>query len=349
MKMDKKLDDSFRVLIPVEIRKQLDINKYEPLVLEFNEETKEITINFKKYNKKKSVVKAPISPIEKLPNPVTIEPLESTNTRLTIRKRNLVTIPNPVFKELKLSTKKYNVMCVKGLSDTTLTLSLNKDGVYKYRKENILSFSEINMYFNLNIREGISCNFKYKSDGTLVFTFNSSDMISKEPKHKEISLEERLSELNSKFMNEGLCKEEYNELNKITKQLEPSIKQEKIIEDVNVIEDRLPDLKEVKVEPKPLKDNPYNSKYDLLEELGPDVQHELKEYRKQLPKFKSTDTIELKSLKDSIIVKPCPRCGETIVGDKTLKINGRLHCEECSNDFKNQLINDIKRKKKHKG
>lgn len=309
MKMDRKLDDSFRVLIPVEIRKQLDINKYEPLVLEFNEETKEITINFKKYNKKKSVVKAPISPIEKLPNPITIEPLESTNTRLAIRKRNLVTIPNPVFKELKLSTKKYNVMCVKRLSNTTLTLSLNKDGVYKYRKENILSFSEINTYFNLNIREGISCNFKYKSDGTLVFTFNSSDIISKEP----------------------------------------PIKQEKIIEDVDVIEDRLPDLKEVKVEPKPLKDNPYNPKYDLLEELGPDVKHELEEYRKQLPKFKPTDTIELKTLKDSIIVKPCPRCGETIVGDKTLKINGRLHCEACSNDFKNQLINDIKRKKRHKG
>lgn len=98
----------------------------------------------------------------------------------------------------------------------------------------------------------------------------------------------------------------------------------------------------------PLQDNPYNPKYDLLEELEPDVQHELEEYRKQLPKFKETDTVELKSLKDSILVKPCPRCGATIIGNKTLKINGRVHCEECSNDFKKQLIDDIKRKKKHK-
>ena len=49
MKVDKKLDDCYRVLIPIEIRNKLDINKYEPLVLEFNEETKEITINFNKY------------------------------------------------------------------------------------------------------------------------------------------------------------------------------------------------------------------------------------------------------------------------------------------------------------
>ena len=134
-------------------------------------------------------------------------------------------------------------------------------------------------------------------------------------------------ELNSKFANEGLCKEEYNEMNKIAKQLEPPIKQEKVIEDVNLVE---------------------NTDKDLLEELEPDVQHELEEYRKQLPKFKETDTVELKSLKDSILVKPCPRCGATIIGNKTLKINGRVHCEECSNDFKKQLIDDIKRKKKHK-
>lgn len=116
-------------------------------------------------------------------------------------------------------------------------------------------------------------------------------------------------------------------MNKIAKQLEPPIKQEKVIEDVNLVE---------------------NTGKDLLEELEPDVQHELEEYRKQLPKFKETDTVELKSLKDSILVKPCPRCGATIIGNKTLKINGRVHCEECSNDFKKQLIDDIKRKKKHK-
>ena len=310
MKIDRKLDDSYRVLIPVEIRNKLDIEKYEPLTLDFNEETKEITITFNKYKKEKVIVKAPISPIEKLPNPVTIELLESTSAKLQIRKRNLVTIPNPVFKELNLSKKKYNVMYAAGLKDSTLTLSLVKDGTYNYRKENILSFSEINTYFNLDIHEGIFCNFKYKSDGTLIFTFNSIDIKIKEPKYKEISLEERLYELDSKFKDDGLCKEEFKERDKIREQLESE------------------------------------SEKDLLEELGPDIQHELKEYRKQLPKFKKTDTIELKNIGDSIIVKSCPRCGNTIIGDNTLKINGQLHCEECSKDFKNQLIEELKRKHK---
>lgn len=310
MKIDRKLDDSYRVLIPVEIRNKLDIEKYEPLTLDFNEETKEITITFNKYKKEKVIVKASISPIERLPNPVTIEPLESTFTKLQIRKRNLVTIPNPVFKELNLSKKKYNVMYAAGLKDSTLTLSLAKDGIYNYRKENILSFSEINTYFNLDIHEGIFCNFKYKSDGTLIFTFNSIDIKIKEPKYKEISLEERLYELDSKFKDDGLCKEEFKERDKIREQLESE------------------------------------SEKDLLEELGPDIQHELKEYRKQLPKFKKTDTIELKNIGDSIIVKSCPRCGNTIIGDNTLKINGQLHCEECSKDFKNQLIEELKRKHK---
>lgn len=341
MKIDRKLDDSYRVLIPVEIRNKLDIEKYEPLTLDFNEETKEITITFNKYKKEKVIVKAPISPIEGLPNPVTIEPLESIFTKLQIRKRNLVTIPNPVFKELNLSKKKYNVMYAAGLKDSILTLSLAKDGTYNYRKENILSFSEINTYFNLDIHEGIFCNFKYKSDGTLIFTFNSSDIIKKKPKYKEISPEERLSELNSKAESEGLCKEEYDEMYKICKQLESPIKVEKVIKGVNLIG---PDLEEVKVKPQPLKDNPYNPKYDLLEELEPGVQHELEEYRRQLPRFKKTDTIELKNIGDSIIVKSCPRCGNTIIGDNTLKINGQLHCEECSKDFKNQLIEELKRK-----
>jgi bifunctional DNA-binding transcriptional regulator/antitoxin component of YhaV-PrlF toxin-antitoxin module len=328
MKIDRKLDDSYRVLIPIEIRNKLDIKKYEPVILDFNEETKEITIVFNKYKKDKTIVKAPISPIEKLPNPLIIEPLESVSTKLHIRKRNLVTIPNSIFKELKLSKQRYNVMCITELNQTTLTFNLNKDGIYNYRKENILSFSEINTYFNLDIHEGIFCNFKYKSDGTLIFTFNSIDIRKKESKYRveEISPEERLTELNHKAESDGLCQEEYNELNKIAKQLEPSIKVEKVIEDINLIEPE--------------------SEKDLLEELGPDIQHELKEYRKQLPKFKKTDTIELKNIGDSIIVKPCPRCGNTIIGDKTLKINGQIHCEECSKDFKNQLIEELKRKHK---
>ena len=306
MIINRKLDDSYRVLIPVEIRTKLDIKKYEPVTLDFNEETKEITISFNKYSNNKVITPS----VNKLPNPITIEPLESISIKLQVRKRNLVTIPNGIFKELNLHEKRYNVFCVTDLTGSTLTFNLAKNGTYKYRKENVLSFSEISNYFNLNIHEGIFCDFKYKSDGTLIFKFNPNDLIKKqkEEPQKIISSEERQVELNSKFMNDGLCEEEYNELNKLVDE----------------------------------------SKYDLLEELGPDVQHELEEYRKQLPKFKATDTIELKTLKDSIIVKPCPRCGETIVGDKTLKINGRLHCEECSNDFKNQLINDIKIKKRHK-
>lgn len=116
-----------------------------------------------------------------------------------------------------------------------------------------------------------------------------------------------------KSMTEGLCKEEFDELNKLAKQLEDSpIKKEKVIKNVDLI--------------------------------GPDVQKEVKEYRKQLPKYKVTDKIELKHIGDSIMVKPCPRCGSTVIGDNTLKINGRVHCEECSLDFKNQLIDEIKRK-----
>ena len=315
MKLDRKLDDSYRVLIPMEIRSKLDIKKYEPLTLDFNEETKEITIIFKKYGKENLVVKAPISPIEKLPNPITIEPLESISTKLEIRKRNLVTIPKEVFRELDLYEKRYDVFCTAELNKTILTFSLTKNGPYKYRKENVISFSEIGKYFGLNISEGISCNFKYKSDGTLIFTFNPNDIMVKKSKHKKISLEERLDILNSKFMNEGLCKEEFDEMNKIAKQLEPPIKQEQVINNVNVI--------------------------------GSDVQHEIKEYRKQLPKFETTDTIELKDMRDSITTELCPRCGSVIVGDKTLKINGQLHCEQCSKDFKNQLIEELKRK--HKG
>lgn len=189
MEINRKLDDSYRVLIPIEIRNQLDINKYEPLTMEFDENTKKITINFDKY-KKKSVTS--VSKVKKILNPAAIEPLESVTTKLIIRKRNLVTIPNPVFQKLRLATRKYNVYCTTNLDTITLCLYLSDKGTYKYRKECVLCFSEINTYFNLKIKEGVSCNFRYKSDGTLEFTFNSTDIIEKELEHKEISLEERL-------------------------------------------------------------------------------------------------------------------------------------------------------------
>ena len=307
MKLDGKLNSCFRLLIPLEVRDKLDIDEHEPYILEFNEETKEITVNFKKYIKELPI---------KLPNPITIEPLESIPINLHIRKRNLVTVPNRVFKELNLSGKKYNVMFVSGLDVSSITLSLVEYGAYKYRQESVLSFSDINNYFNINIHEGLTCSFKYKSDGTLIFTFKSTEIKDKkleEEIHRLISPEERLNELNHKFESEGLCKEEFDELNKICKQLEP-----------------------------PIKTEPLKADSDLLEELEPEVQHEIEEYRKQLPKFKRTDKIGLKHLGDKLLLKPCPRCGDTIIGDKTLKINGKIHCEKCSGDFKNQLIEEIK-------
>lgn len=331
MRIERKLDDSYRVLIPIEIRNKLDIEKYEPLTLDFNEETKEITVNFNKYNRKKSVVRIPEKKLQ----------MESLSTKLEIRKRNIVTIPKEIFNKLDLYEKRYNIFCSIELNKITITLDLNKNGKCKYRKENVLSFSEINKSFNLNIHEGIFCNFKYKQDGSLIFIFNPKDLIKEDSKYKEISLEERLGELNSKFLNDGLSKEEYNEMNKIAKQLEPPIKQEKVIEGINMIG---PDLEEVKVEtPKYIKDPKLDK--DLLEELSPDVQKEIEEYRKQLPEFKLTDTIGLKHLGDTLLSKPCPRCGETVIGNKTLKINGQLHCEKCSEDFKNQLVEKIKNKR----
>ena len=333
MKLDRKLDDSYRVLIPIEIRRKLDINKYEPFELNFNEETKEITVNFKKYNN--------IKVDEKLPNPVTIEPLESNSIRLQVRKKNLITIPSSVFKELNLKEKRYDVSCSTRLNESVFKFTLAKDGTYKYRKENVVSFSEINKWFESNICEGVFCNFKYKSDGTLMFIFNPIEI---QKKISTISVEERLNELNTKFANDGLCKEEYDELNKLAKELEPPIKQEKIIEDVNIIG---PDLEEVKVEtPKWIIDP--NPRDNLLEELesDPDLKEafESEEYRRSLPKFKKTDIIEQKYLIDDIIAQPCPRCGNIVIGNKTLKINGKLHCELCSKDFKTQLLNDLKKK-----
>lgn len=187
MKVDKKLDDCYRVLIPIEIRNKLDINKYEPLVLEFNEETKEITINFNKYKDMK---------VESTKQEETIDSKDLDNEgfidgTLQIRKRSILTIPKEVFNELDLYYKRYNVTYLTRFNKSILTFTLSENGTYKYRKENVISFPEISKSLGIDIKEGTYCDFTYKSDGTLIFEFSSSDIIKKDSDHKEISTNER--------------------------------------------------------------------------------------------------------------------------------------------------------------
>ena len=298
MKQERKLDDCYRILIPVEFRNKLDINKYEPIELELDEDTKKLTVTFKKYENEIPSVQTkiyndPVGELELSP--------ELEHYTLSVRKRNLVTIPREVFAKFHLKEQRYNVSYITGKEHIALIFHLNKDGEYKYRKENVLSFAPLNEVYDINIHEGVEVdlepNFTCMS---ISFLFKKEDILIDDSK-EEVS-ETKVS--TPVKMN----------ITKIEKE-EPKID----------IEDE---------------DN-YIEEYEEPEE----VKKEINNYREQLPKFKPRDEISFKSLQDQLSPKPCPRCGSLVIGDNTIKLNGKVLCEECTTDLKVQTVLDIQRNK----
>lgn len=63
--------------------------------------------------------------------------------------------------------------------------------------------------------------------------------------------------------------------------------------------------------------------------------------KSKLPKFKDTDKISFRAKSDIIYDIYCTRCNKEIEEYSYIKLNGKLLCNSCVSDLKNQLKKDI--------
>lgn len=242
-------------------------------------------------------------------NKVNTSMFKPTSRTAIVRDRDEITIPVDIFDEFNLSGKHYIVRCSTLLNRVEITFTLDDCGDYVYRKRNVISFSTINTDFNLKIHQGVEFNYSYDQDGTIKFIF-PIDVICKE-EHTISTEEQRFGQLAYKLQSEGLCKEEMDEMNSLSHKTEPTS---------NLVKTK-------------------TSIYDTSQDDFDIDEHTIKQV--ELKPYKLSDKVSFKTLADTLYMGVCPRCGDTIVGDKTLKINNKVHCERCSNDFKKQLLDYV--------
>lgn len=139
---------------------------------------------------------------------------------LTLRKRNILGIPNELFKQHKLQYKSFDVLLDKSKTNFIIKLILNKNGngKFKYRKDNEVSLKQIEQFLNIKIKESSKFELFIDEFSIIYLTFSLDDI--KEIEENNISTEYTIKTLPLKeeMKNAPIKKviEEQNKLNKDT-------------------------------------------------------------------------------------------------------------------------------------
>lgn len=162
MEVTKKLNE-YRVVLPADMLKELEIQKGDYINLKLTDEG----ILFSKSTEAgEQVIKPKVEqPKVHVNNNVILD-----EYNLKVVKRTIVNLPKILFDMYNLAFENFSTNIEEKDNKTILTLRKDKDGINQYRKINNISLNFIFPEFKFD--EGTNLILKHKEDGTLILIFN---------------------------------------------------------------------------------------------------------------------------------------------------------------------------------